>query len=79
MKTIRWIIGYIDNHGAVHHRVVYTGDALDSHLQIWPCKISSHGKFRWDPRKPFDINTYGEQIDDDHLFRIYDIIDQYAP
>jgi hypothetical protein len=79
MKTLRWIIGYIDSNGAVHHHIVAEGDEMDSHLQVWPGKISSHGKFRWDPRKPFDINTYGEPIDDDDLYRIYDIVERYAP
>jgi hypothetical protein len=79
MKTLRWVIGYIDCFGAVHHHAVYQGDLNDSHLSVWPGKISSHGKFRWKPDKPYDIHTYGEPIDDDALYAIYDIVERYAP
>lgn len=78
MKTIRWILGYIDHMGAIAHHVVYHGDTVDSHIQVWPSKVAAHGKFRWDPRKPYDIHTYGEPIDDDDLYRIYDIIERHA-
>lgn len=71
MKSIKWIIGYVDSHGAVHYHIVHHGDTIDSHVQVWPSKVSAHGKWRWDPKYPGKINTYGEDISDDDFFAIY--------
>ena len=78
MKSIRWIIGYVDSHGAVHSHVVYHGDTIDSHLQRWPGKVSAHGKWRWDPNRPGTINTYGEDISDEELFAILDRVEDHV-
>lgn len=70
MKPIKWIIGYIDWQGTIFAYVVREGDTKDSHGQLWPNKMSSHGKWRWDPAKPYSLNTYGEDIDDEDMYRI---------
>jgi len=75
MKSIKWILGYVDSHGAVHSHVVLHGDTLDSHLQVWPARIAAHGKWRWDPKSPYKVNTYGEDLSDDDLYAISDRID----
>jgi hypothetical protein len=70
MKPIKWIIGYIDWQGAIFAHVVREGDIKQSHGDFWPVKIASHGKWRWDPEKPYSLNTYGEDIDDEDMYRI---------
>lgn len=74
-NEIRWVIGYIDYHGSVHHHVVYHGDAQDSHNHIWAS--AQHGKWRWIPEDPRHINSYGEILgpeDEDKIWRIIDDI-----
>lgn len=57
---IKWIVGYIDNYGAIHHKVVKIGDSVDSHNQIWPGP--KQVKWRWMPDKPHHLNTYGNDL-----------------
>lgn len=71
MKPIKWIIGYIDWQGTVFAHVVREGDKIDSHGQVWPNKMAAHGKWRWRPTCPYTLDTYGENIDDDEMYRIF--------
>lgn len=75
MKPIKWIIGYVDSNGAIFAYVVREGDRKQSHGDLWSSKIAAHGKWRWDPNKPYSINTYGEDINDDDMYRIMDRIE----
>ena len=75
VNDIKWILGYVDNYGKVHYKVVYNGDNVDTHNQLWP--LIHHNKWRWMPEKPKHINTYNEPIDDESLYKIWDIIDVY--
>jgi len=76
MKPIKWIIGYAEHNGAIFAHVVRVGDRMQSHLDVWPGKVAAHGKWRWDPNKPFALNTYGEDIDDDDMYRVMDRIEK---
>lgn len=75
MKSIKWIIGYCDAYGKIHYRVVYNDDLNQTHTSVWPSKVAAHGKWRWRPEKEFTIDTYGEDIDDDIAYGIWDIIE----
>ena len=72
---LKWIVGYIDNYGAVHHKAVKIGDSVDSHNQIWPGPRQQ--KWRWVPSDPHHINTYGNDLDVDDEDKIWRIIDRY--
>lgn len=76
MKDVKWIVGYVDGYGKVHHKIVNQGDERDTHTQIWGYVARQH-KWRWQPEKPLHINTYGEDMDDEYIFKIYDIIYKY--
>lgn len=76
MKPIKWIIGYIDWQGAVFACVVREGDKEDSHAQHWPNKLAAHGKWRWDPKDPYKINTYGQDLSDDEIFAISERVEK---
>jgi len=73
--AIKWIVGYVDSYGSVFYKVIYNGDKLDSHNQLWA--NAHHGKWRWVPSSPKHLNTYNETIDDDSLDRIWNIINKY--
>ena len=73
--SIKWIVGYIDSRGAIHHTAVKMNDSVDSHRKLWP--TIHHGKWRWLPTCPRDINSYGETLDDESLDRIWEIINKY--
>lgn len=75
LSSIKWIIGYIDAYGKLHHRVIRNDDLIDSHNKIWP--MVHHNKWRWTPSNSDHINTYGETLDDDSICRIWTIIDKY--
>lgn len=78
MKPIKSIIGYIDYFGHVHSHVVFQGDSMDSHNQVWPSRIAAHGKWRWTPDKANHLNTYGEDIEDYEFFAIFDVIRKHV-
>lgn len=73
---IKWIVGYVDSYGKVHHKVVKFGDPMDSHNKLWPS--IHHNKWRWVPTNPNHLNTYGETLDDDSIDKIWQIIDWYS-
>jgi hypothetical protein len=75
VDSIKWIVGIVDNYGKIHHKVVQLNDPIDSHNQIWP--LAHHGKWRWMPSKPTQINTYNEQVDEDAIDAIWQLIDRY--
>lgn len=75
MKSIKYIIGYVDFYESIMLHVVYHGDIIDSHNQVWPNKVAAYGKWSWDAKYPSKINTYGEEISDDAFFVIYAAID----
>ena len=71
---IKWIVGYVDSHGAVHYKKVNVGDLIDSHNQIWPGPKQT--KWRWIPSFPKHLNTYGNKLDIEDEDRIWKIIDK---
>jgi hypothetical protein len=73
-KQIKWILGYVDGYGAIHHKVIYIGDTVDSHFQIWPA--AKHSKWRWMPNKPHHINVYGEELYPEDEDKIWNLIDK---
>jgi len=76
LRRIKYIIGYVDSYDHITYKIVYNGDVMDSHNQIWPNKVAAHGKFRWTPELPNALNTYNEGISDDLCFKIWDVIDK---
>lgn len=77
-NTIKYIIGYIDSYGKIHHHIVKQWDRLDSHNLIWPSKVAAHGKFRWDPKNPNKLNTYNEELIFEEEEKIWEIVDRYG-
>lgn len=73
---MKWIVGYVDAYGCVHARVIGWDESIDSHRQIWP--TVHHNKWRWIPDNPTHLNTYGEDLDEDAIDRIWRIIDTYC-
>ena len=74
-SNIKWIIGYIDGYGAVHHKVVKVGDPIDNHNIVW--NGVRHNKWRWLPSEPNKINTYGEDLGFESEDKVWQIIDRY--
>ena len=70
--NIKWILGYIDSCGAIHHKMVKIGDTVDSHNQIWVGL--KHSKWRWMPDKPYHLNTYGIDLEPDDEDRVWNLI-----
>jgi hypothetical protein len=75
---LKWVIGYIDCYDTIHHRVIYENDEIQTHADAWPGKVAAHGKWRWMPSTPSDINTYGEDVDDINIMKIFDITESYT-
>lgn len=73
--TVKWIVGYVDGYGCVHHKIVLEGDLVDSHNKIWP--FVSCGKWRWMPSRPKELNTYGIDLEYEDCYRIWQVIDTY--
>lgn len=75
MKIIKWIVGYVDSYGAIHHKVVYVNDTMDSHNQIWTGP--KHTKWRWMPNKPYHLNTYGEELCPEDEDAVWNLIEKF--
>jgi hypothetical protein len=71
---IKWIVGYIDCYDYVHYQVVKETDKLQTHNQIWPGP--KHKKWRWLPEYPKSLNCYGEFLDEEDRYKIWQIIDK---
>ena len=70
---IKWIVGYVDSYGAIHHATVNFEDSIDSHNQIWPGP--KQRKWRWIPETPNHLNTYGEELDPEEEDKVWQLID----
>ena len=75
LVDIKWILGYIDNYGKVHYKVVKKQDTVDNHNGLWPGP--KQRKWRWLPEKPNHINAYGDELDVEAQDVIWRIIDRY--
>jgi hypothetical protein len=73
-NKIKWILGYVDNYGCIHFKVVKHNDRLDSHNAIWPGPRQN--KWRWVPEKSKHLNTYSEPLDFEAEDKIWEIIDK---
>ena len=71
-SDIKWIIGYVDNYGAVHSKVVSKSDPIDSHNSVWPGP--KQRKWRWIPTDPKSLNTYGDEFDFEVEDKIWELI-----
>lgn len=76
-KKIKWIIGFFDSYGHNHYKIIYNGDEKDSHNSIWPGKISAHGKWRWIPSDPSNLNTYNEDLSEEEIDSIWNLVDSF--
>lgn len=61
VNRIKWILGYVDGYGKIHHKAVLFSDPIDNHTTLWGAPL--HSKWRWMSSKPSEINTYGEDLD----------------
>jgi hypothetical protein len=75
LVDIKWIVGYVDNYGHVHYKVVYRNDPKDSHELLW--NSPKIGKWRWLPSDPNHLNTYGNDLDFETEDSIWRIVDKY--
>lgn len=72
--NIKWIVGYVDSYGKIHHTVVHRGDNVDSHRQLYPS--IHHNKWRWVPEFPKHLNTYNHELDEEVIYNIWNIIEK---
>ena len=80
-NNIKWIIGYVDAYGKVHHYVEReeTSSSINKketiqHSSVWP--TTHHKRWRWNPKMPKHINL-DSGIDEEEIDRIWQIIDKY--